>query len=279
MQAHQLVDLAAFVAAQGPVLISSVRQVPTSALAQYWTVSKCRLDRWNRKLRDVPSQPFAARNDSVAARNESIAATRPLQALCEEILVSEMLTRVWSSVLAAVDYAAGSTEAQPVAASVLAGHLEASNRVLSLISDKPRATKKADDGDLNLLRRMTERWTDLLLGSLGSIVHAEQFAHDPVRAAEFAQEFNRSQQPSVRIKAWGLLAASLRETFDSRLRGTTPNADLNSGIAGAILTCFPAHVFDSVGVYHSLFLLRLSATASGTEMLVDQLLAADAVAS
>ncbi|HTQ38370.1 MAG TPA: hypothetical protein VMJ32_05050 [Pirellulales bacterium] len=266
MHARELIDLAVFVAAQGPVLLGSVRQVPTTALSQYWTVSKCRLDRWNRTLREgqVPA----------AARHDELATGRGLQAVCEEILISEMLTRVWSSILTALDYVSQNNEAQPVAASVLAGHLEASNRVLSLISYNPQAALN-NEGELNRLRRLTERWTDLLLGSLGSLIHAPQFAHDAVRAEEFSRDFDRSRQPHVRLQAWNLISASLRSTFESHLHGVTPNADLNSSIAGAVLVCFPAHLFDSTGVYHSLWNLRLSAMTSDTQNMVDQLLAAD----
>jgi hypothetical protein len=266
MHVREFIDLAVFVAAQGPVLVNSVRQVPTSALAQYWTVSKCRLDRWNRALRGV-QLPAASRHGDLAAADLS------LQAVCEEILVSEMLTRVWSSILTALDYAAGSSEAQPVAASVLAGHVDASNRVLGLISYKPQGP--GSENNLNRLRRLTERWTDLLLGSLGLLAHAAPFAHDAARAEEFARDFDCSWQPRVRLKAWNLIAASLRATFEAHLHGVTANADLNSSIAGAILVCFPAQLFDATGVYHSLWNLRLSSVASDTQVMVDQLLAAD----
>jgi hypothetical protein len=267
MHARELIDLAAFVAAQGPALVGGVRQVPDTALAQYWTVSKCRLDRWNRTLRHLQSPVSAGREEvEIAERN--------LQAVCEEILVSEMLTRVWSSVLTALDYTAGGSEAQPVAANVLAGQLEASNRVLNIISFNSH-TASGTENDLNRLRRLTERWTDLLLGSLGSLVHAAQFAHDAARAEEFSQDFNRSRQPAVRRRAWNLVVASLRETFDPHLRALAPNADLNSRIAGAILACFPAEVFDSAGIYPSLWNLRLSNMTADAQLLVDQLLAAD----
>ncbi|HZZ28182.1 MAG TPA: hypothetical protein VFE46_09275 [Pirellulales bacterium] len=265
MHARELIDLAVFVASQGPVLIGSVRQVPTAALAQYWTVSKCRLDRWNRTLREVQPPSASCTEETVGVRN--------LQAVCAEILVSEMLTRVWSSILTAMDYVAGSSEAQPVAASVMAGHLEASNRVLNLISYNPQNAENG--GGLNHLRRLTERWTDLLLGSLGSLIHAASFAHDAARTEEFSRDFDRSHQPQVRARAWHLIATSLRATFDAHLRGVTPNTDLNNSIAGAILICFPGYLFDSTGVYHSLWNLRLSAVATDTQAMVDQLLAAD----
>jgi hypothetical protein len=266
MQSCELIDLAAFVAAQGPLLIASRRQVPDAALAQYWTASKCRLDRWNRTLRTAGAVDGQNRTSSVANRH--------LAAVCEEILISEMLTRIWSCVLTALDYSAGSGEAQPIAASVMAGHLEASNRVLSLISYKPHTAHGADS-ELNRLRRLTERWTDLLLGSLGTQVHGANFAHDPTRLEEFSRDLSGRQEPEVRRKIWDLIISSLRTSLAAHIRGPAPNHDLNSRLAGAILACFPVNVFDATSIYHSLWNLRLSAITADAQQLVDQLLAAD----
>ena len=273
MHVREIVDLALFVAAQGPVLLSSRQQVPENALAQYWTASKCRLDRWNRLLRHAQDS-HAPTSDASLSPEKVPAGLRNLQAVCEEILISEMLTRVWSSLLAAVDYNTGSGDAQPLAANVLACHLNASNRVLSIISSPPDRSP-ASGTDLNRLRRLSERWTDLLLGSLGSLVRIADFAHDAARAEEFSHDFSRGQQPGLRKRAWNLLAASLRETFDQHLKTATPNADLNGRIGGAILACFPVQVFDSTGQYHSLWNLRISTLAAEAQMLVDELLAAD----
>jgi hypothetical protein len=271
MQVRELIDLAAFAAAQGPMLLSSARQVPETALAQYWTVSKCRLDRWNRDLRLAQTPAFSN-------RGEPSSAARKLQTVCEEILISEMLTRVWTSLLTAVDYLVGSSEAQPVAANVLAGQLEASNRVLGIISCHQYAAS-GPGYELNRLRRLTERWTDLLLGSLGSAVRMADFAHDAARAEEFSHNFNDSGQPGVRKRAWSLVAASLQETFEPFLQSVTPNADLNSRIAGAILACFPVEVFDSTGIYHSLWNLRISTMTADAQQLVDELIAEDSASS
>ncbi len=210
MQARELIDLAVFLAAQGSLFLSGARQMPDTALAQYWTISKCRLDRWNRTLRNVHTLP-------APVRGEVPAATRNLQAACEEILISEMVTRVWSSLLTAWDYQTGSGEAQPVAANVLSGQLEASNRVLGIISYNP-LTAAGSGNELNRLRRLTERWTDLLLAGLGSLVRMADFAHDPARAEEFSHDFDPAQQPAVRKQAWSLVAESLRETFVPYLR-------------------------------------------------------------
>jgi hypothetical protein len=197
--------------------------------------------------------------------------SRTSRTLCEEILASEMLTRVWSAVLALLDAATGGAEAQPVAASVLAGHIEISTRVLSVISTEqhlPRETTR----DINRLRRLTERWTDLLLGNLNAPQQALALAHNTERAQDFTADFSRHQSAAARHQSWALLRASLRAAFARRLQGHTPNYDLNGSIASAILGCFPAEAFDSIGVYPSLWLQKLSATAADAQLLIAELL-------
>jgi hypothetical protein len=267
MHTHDVVDLAAFISAQGPAFLSGAQHPPETSLAQYWTLSKCRLDRWNRSLRQLQTSGRAFAQGANADNHG-------LQSLCEEIIVSEMVTRVWSSLLTAFDYLSGGGEAQPVASNVLSGHLEASNRVLNIIAYN-RHHAKGPEADLNRLRRLTERWTDMLLGSLGTQIRADDFAHVPARAEEFSHDFDRSRQPGLRKQAWGLVAASLRETFEPHLNATAPNADLNTRIGGSILACFPAEVFDSTGMYHGLWDLRVTTMASDAQQLVEQLLAAD----
>ena len=267
MHTRELIDLAAFVAAQGPILVHSTRQVSTSALAQYWTASKCRLDRWSRSLGCLHRQPPQELADSEAAQ-------RTARSVCEEIIVSEMLTRVWSSILHWFDSTANKNEAQHVATSVLAGQLEASNRALVMMASR-HVFSPPTNVELNRLRRMAERWTDFLLGGFGPQGNPLRFAHDAGRAEEFTQDFARHRNSTIRMQIWGIVNSSLRAAFGPQLQGDAANADLNSRIAGAILGCFPAEAFDSAGTYRSLWLLRLSATASDTQMLVESLLSAD----
>jgi hypothetical protein len=264
MHARELIELAAFVAAEKHALVAGGQQVPKSALAQYWTASKCRLDRWGRALRD---ELKGTNRDG----DETDPVSRDFRTLCEEILASEMLTRVWSAVLALLDAKTGGAEAQPVAASVLAGHIEISTRVLSVISTEQHLPGETIR-DINRLRRLTERWTDLLLGNLNAPRHALALAHNTERAQDFTDDFSRHQTAAARQQSWALLRASLRAAFARRLQGHTPNYDLNGSIASAILGCFPAEAFDSIGVYHSLWLQKLSTTAADTQLLIAELL-------
>jgi hypothetical protein len=165
----------------------------------------------------------------------------------------------------------GTSEAEPLAVSVLTAHLDVTNRVLGLLSagfTPVRGVRR----DLNRLRRQAERWTDLLLGRFGWAPGIAQFAHDAARAADFAEDFAKSNRQDNAPAEWLLLRASLRSTFRGSGNWTTPNADLNARIAAAILQCVPDEHLDDTNNFDWIWRLRLTSMASATETLVAQLL-------
>jgi hypothetical protein len=155
---------------------------------------------------------------------------------------------------------------------VMIGHSEARHRVLTLLShtwgiDARTAVQ------LNRLRRHTERWTDLLVGRLAEIQDIGEFAVDPKRAMDFAEDApgRRGFEPS-RL-AWPLVLASLRKAFQRELGPVSPNADLNAGIAASVLACFPSGLLDSTGLLRSLWLMRLTSAAEDAVCMIEELLA------
>ena len=116
MHARELVDVAALVALNGPLLVASSRAPKLSSLEQYWSTSKCRFDNWNRALKRCTEMgPHASRADP----DQWI----ELRAALDEIFVSEMLTRVWTAVLVASDRPLATKTAEPIARRVLAAHM------------------------------------------------------------------------------------------------------------------------------------------------------------
>ena len=169
-------------------------------------------------------------------------------------------------------------EAEPIARSVLIGHLEARHRVLMLLVgglgiDVEAAVR------LNQLRRRVERWTDLLIGYLAGHDDVSEFAIEPERARDFAEDLrSQSQCPGGR-QAWPLVVSSLRAAFRRGLEPLSPNADLNARIAASILCCFPADLFDSTGQFRSLWLVRLGNAASDAQGMIEELLSPEPLAS
>lgn len=265
MHARDLVELAAILSAHGPVVIHNTRQLSETAVQDYWTASKCRLDRWARSLKsftaDAPSlSPSAMRCQWPHVRS-----------VLEEILTGEVLTRVWTAVMCLCDRHHGTQDAEAVARSVMIGHLEARHRVLMLLVRGP-GIEAEGAVKLNHLRRRTERWTDLLVGYLSRSGDVTEFAVDCDRAHEFAADLQQqSKRPGGRY-AWPLMLASLRAGFRQGLTPQSPNADLNAKIASAILSCFPSDLFDSTGLFRSLWLSRLSNVTNDVQGMIDSLL-------
>ncbi|MCC6127557.1 MAG: hypothetical protein IT426_21580 [Pirellulales bacterium] len=263
MHSYELVELAAIISARGPALVNGADHISESGLEQYWTASKVRLDRWCRGLRN-----FATLSGDPKWRQFNWPRIRGVM---EEIISGEMLTRVWAAVLCAHDRRHKLGEAEPIARSVLLGHLEARHRVLTLLLNTPGLELKAA-AKLNRLYNLSEQWTDMLVGYLVGAGDVSEFAFDPARARDFARDFrDQGAHPGRRI-VWPLILASLRASFLRETSAETPNADLNLRIASGILACFPSDLFDSTGQFQSLWLIRLHNSAADAQVLLDELL-------
>ncbi len=265
MHARELVELAAIISQHGPALIQSGQPIPAGSVEQDRTASKVRLDRWAWRLKS-----FSQRTGDDAQRRQ--AQWPAVRGVLEEILASEVLTRVWTAVLCAHDRRRGTDAVEPVARSVLIGHMEARHRVLTLMVRGPGIDAEAAMR-LNRLRRRAERWTDLLVGHLAGIHDVSEFAVDPNRARDFADNSPcRSSRRGGR-QAWPLMMASMRAAFQQGLSPDSPNADLNARIAAAILSCYPPELFDSTGLLRSLWMMRLTNIADDTQGMIEELLA------
>jgi hypothetical protein len=267
MHARELIELAAIVSAHGPVLIESGRRIPAAGIEQYWMASKVRLDRWAWCLRT-----FADRASRDAQRRKA-----QWPAVCcalEEIFTGEVLTRVWSAVLCAHDRRHGVDELEPVARSVRLGHMEARHRALTLMVRGSEIDAEAAM-KLNRIRRRAECWTDVLIGHLVATHDVSEFAIDPKRAREFAHDLSNCSSRKGGRHTWPVLVASLRTAFQSGLSPDSTNHDLNGRIATAVISCFPQELFDSTGLLHSLWMLRLTNIAEDTQGMIEELLAVE----
>ena len=132
MHARELVDLAAVVAVHAPSLIRAARDIPEESVEAYWVASKCRLDRWGRMLKRLTTALVDEEKPLTTAER------RLLRGVLEEILASEVLTRIWTAAMCAYDQTRQTDVMEPVARSVLIGHMEARHRVLTFMARFPR---------------------------------------------------------------------------------------------------------------------------------------------
>ncbi len=273
MHARDLAELAALLALHSPSIVHGAGRIPHDTSEQYWSASKCRLDRWGRLLRQLTQ----------AAGQPQLPATLSwprVQPVLEEILVTELLTRLWTAVAVAHDAVHGDDDLEPVVRNVLSGHLDARRRLLTLLAEGgvialPQATK------LDHLRRRVERWTDMLLAHLAGLTNINEFAFDTGRARDFAEDLDHqaanSQSDNAEHDLTGqLMLVSLRASFAKDLADRSPNSDLNRRIASALLGAFRDPTADPTGIVKSLWLERLNRTALETEDMVEELLRLDA---
>jgi hypothetical protein len=268
MHASELAQLAALVAHHTPVLIRGTERTEKDALEQYWVASKTRLDQWLWSLR---SHQLRLARTPLENGAELWRAVRPV---LDEILLSETLTRVWAAFGCAIDRERGTDEVEPIARSVLVGHLEGRNRALQLIVFGQGLG--ADDAvALNRLRRRVERWTDLMLGYVMLEFPATEFAFDPCRVMDFADDLRQERRAGTHHTSWELVQSSLAEAFQKERRSVAASSDLNAKIAAGVIGCFDAAIFDAEGAPKSHWQVRLAQVADDTHDMIDQLLRDD----
>jgi hypothetical protein len=272
MHASELAQLAALVAHHSPAIIRGSKPPSASNLDQYWTASRCRLDRW---LRALKAHETLVEDASAGNRGPLWKSIRPL---LDEILLSETLTRVWAAVGSAFDQDHGTGDVEPVTRSALIGHLEARNRSLQMIVFG-QGLGVEEAVKLNRLRRRVERWTDLMLGYVLAEHSAAEFAFDRSRVLDFAEDLRHERRAGTDHTAWDVVQSSLQAAFQQERRGATACAELNRQIAAAVLGCLDADLFDSCGALKSLWLIRLSQVAHDAQGMLSELLSNEPLVS
>jgi hypothetical protein len=235
MRSHELTRLAAATALHSAALLQSRIRFPDTALEVYWTASKCRQERWSRVLRRLGQGTVA--DDRLEITWEPV---------LDEILTSEVLSRVWAAICTGLDARRGKQEAGPIANSVMAGHFEARHRVLNLIVGG-NSVAMEHAVMLNRRRLQNERWADMLLSLIATHHEVDGLAFDTRRVSEWARFWipcgAASNGKAALSQALTALAASVRSSATE----LTGNEDLNRRIASSVLACLPPELFDSLG--------------------------------
>ncbi|MGD9646105.1 MAG: hypothetical protein AB7U73_10375 [Pirellulales bacterium] len=262
MHVAELVQLAAFVSAQGPNVLAGSHHLSTDGSERYWTAAKCRFDRWGRELK----QHLRRAADADIQISLLWFLLRPV---LEEILCSESLARVWAALAAAHDRQHNTQELEPVARSVMIGHLEARHRALELMLHGPGLGSE-HAVYLNRLRRRIEQWTDLMVAHVAPLSDPAEFALDAGRAARFLAELGPAAGPGA-TRRWSLALGALQGSRVPGLDVRSPNADLNAAIAAAIASSLPPTLFDDAGLPRSLWLARMYAISDDAQWQLSRL--------
>ena len=269
MHSVLLVDLAAVVSEHGPAILYGRDTLSPEALTQYWTATHSRFNLWHQAMARYSR---AEKANDIEAIN---AWWRDHTAVLEEILVSEILSRVVAALGAGLDARASDEEISPVTHAILLNHLEASNRVHQVIlkAHGPAAVKAEQ---LNRVRQGIESWTDVLLGRM-AIRNSEplKYAIDRDRATEYAEEATLQGHGVTRRTSNALMNISMHEMISQRLSPEPALPAANREVSRSVMLMLRPELFDSVGSLKSLWMHRIENSADQTDRMLDELTSAD----
>lgn len=240
MHASRLVELAAIVSSQHRLLCQQQVDADFWAADQYWVLCRARINEWARSLRNCETIKLHEQDfDALEFWKD----TRPV---IEEVLLSEVCTRLWCATLSIIEQQRHPGELDPIARSVFVSSLEARRRALRLILFA-KGLPGVGSTAMNELRMNCEIWTDYLLADLSSLTLARQYCFDRIRlkkAHQFRQQ-NRCQRVATTRRNARLMA--MRYSLSTRSSSPTVCGELNSEIAAVILSCLPTSAFDGSG--------------------------------
>ena len=196
-----LADVAWLAARVGRQLIAARAEISPDAIRSFWQSTRALQRRWSQRLDD-----WSAATDPELLGLEEIAS---------QLFMTELAVRVWSTVLAGIDAQAGKTDLTRIARNVVRGLLQIRHRVLSHVLTSAVVSESRAAG-IDRIRRRCDRWTDLLIGHITGQEGRFEFAFDPERARDFAEE--RAEQAADSINAIDhLVSAGLRLAFIGQL--------------------------------------------------------------
>lgn len=271
MQARDLIDFAAMLATHCDIILERQTSFNDQGLHQYWLASKCRFQNWFEILE---------RNDSPESSSENENGSAILRPYVEEVLLGEVLTRIWAAIGCAYDaqrpYNAHRQHlaVAPIVRNVYAMHQQGRHRLLTLMA--ARTTLPLEDhATLDRLRRRCERWNDILLGHVMQHHDVSEFAFSPDVTLASAEDARRAQIASEWYLNDELTHLSLRQTLDRNPLAPSPNQFLNHQILAGIIESLGAEVLDATEFLPSVWIDRVTHLVDDTQELVDSLLALD----
>ena len=261
MHANQLAEIGSWVAIHSANLVFGEGEQPTLAATTYWSASKVRLQRWVTALKmfDQDMRDPDSSHDPWPA----------LEIVVQEILLSEVLSRIWSATVMTHDWYHQTDELHGLVHSVHVSHIEAKNRAIRILLYGQAKNETAFDR-INRVRRRLERWTDLFLGQLPRVDKSIIFGFDRHRV----EDFNKEQRYFVGreyVTRQRLLMSSFASDLMKDQTLYAANPELNREIAAGTLACFPSDRFDSHGLPKSIQTIWIEKSQHETQFLLDQL--------
>lgn len=219
---RDLSEAAALIARHADLMIDREHPLETERLEEYWVASRRRWKAWTGMTWDTFSQGSA---------------------LAEEIMVSEMVTRVWTAIYYVHAASHPNADGMRLTRQAFNWHIQARQQVIEQLLDQYGRTEVSGLLRLDRHRRRVERWTDFLIGTISRHGIALNLAFDPDRCRNNAQAVSQNR---IVEAVWPLTVAGLTRSFS-----LTPLFDETliheTAVLKAQLGAFPAAAFRSDG--------------------------------
>lgn len=235
MKLAYLTEIAALMAAHGRLFIEQDEELPTQTIGDYYILSRNRFNRWMKDLSDLENGLSIRDPLQLIGIMPRHPATRTIT---EQILVNEMVARVWTILLMARDRHQHVDRIRPVAHNVFLGHLSVRHKALSVVLSDARLTQK-DVESIDKLRRLTERWTDLLCCGLMAEFDLWQYAFQEDTAREFYNDRADRDSTDHRSRAWVLVLSGMRQGFQDKDGLSATVHDDDRRLSRLMLNSFP----------------------------------------
>lgn len=262
---RQIAETAAFASAKSTFLIESTATISDQHLHDYWKCCRGRTMDWLRNLDNFISEA------SVTPPEDHVRIWKSAEPLIAEVFVTEILTRVWATILTAADLHRKDAVGGPVARHTLKGHTEARNRALTLMATSLQVPI-SKMSHVDRLRRKSERWSDLLIGHLVLNYQLDKFAFESTRSLEFGQSQVKEIIAATDEPVWEFVLAGVRLAFSSVDSVVAPSDVWNRGAIRSVLGSFPADSFDGTGTFKSVQRIRIERPQSDSDRVSDALM-------
>lgn len=259
MHCVTLAELAAIVSQYGTAMVACRSNIPSTAVTCYWASSRKRFNLWNHAIgRYQTAVRTGILSDTRAWWDEHLG-------VLEEIIVSEMLTRVVAALATQLESQTHRDEVAPVAHSIFLSHMETSNRVHELLLSG-RGSSVQDAVKLNRLRKGVERWTDTMLGRMSiESIDKLRYCIDMERAREFAKEARGIGYGPNRDTTCWLMNASMRDVLSRRTSKDPALPQANQDVADSVMSMFRPELFDSLGFVKPTWMHRIATESNLAE--------------
>lgn len=212
-----------------------------ASLQKLWLKTRLLESRWVKSLDcwDVTNQQDLSKLSQLTAR----------------VLTTDMLVRIWGTLLSAIDAQNRGGDAVKLVRNVTNGLTRIRNAILSRLLQID-STETDRLVEIDRMFRRCERWVDVLIGSMIPACNVAEFAYERARAQDFAEE-TRHDQVTGPNPVEHFISAGLRLNFIRHLPSEPFDEPEIVDLAMSVLSRIPEQAFRREGPLKSLLELRI----------------------